>query len=162
MRPRSRARRVLKWTGLAFSLLLLGLWLFSFKGTVFYGVDGFVGHAARIGVVEGMAGVCATDRVVLDGWRFTWDLHAPIAKVRWLPKYLWTPQHKDVFVPLWMPLVLVIFPTFIFWWRERRCPKGHCQTCGYDLTGNVSGICPECGEKIVGQVEDLPGPPSCD
>lgn len=23
-----------------------------------------------------------------------------------------------------------------------------CQTCGYDLTGNISGVCPECGENI--------------
>ena len=23
----------------------------------------------------------------------------------------------------------------------------HCR-CGYDLTGNVSGVCPECGERI--------------
>ncbi len=27
-------------------------------------------------------------------------------------------------------------------------PAGHCQTCGYNLTGNVSGICPECGEAV--------------
>ena len=27
-----------------------------------------------------------------------------------------------------------------------RPPVGHCQNCGYDLTGNVSGVCPECGE----------------
>jgi hypothetical protein len=26
--------------------------------------------------------------------------------------------------------------------------KGLCVKCGYDLTGNVSGVCPECGEKI--------------
>ena len=24
---------------------------------------------------------------------------------------------------------------------------GHCRKCGYDLTGNTSGICPECGLK---------------
>ena len=24
-------------------------------------------------------------------------------------------------------------------------PTGQCLTCGYDLTGNVSGVCPECG-----------------
>ncbi len=24
----------------------------------------------------------------------------------------------------------------------------HCLTCGYNLTGNVSGICPECGSEI--------------
>lgn len=29
-----------------------------------------------------------------------------------------------------------------------RYPKGHCQTCSYDLTGNVTGICPECGIEI--------------
>ncbi len=26
-----------------------------------------------------------------------------------------------------------------------RYPHGHCQSCGYNLTGNLSGICPECG-----------------
>ena len=26
--------------------------------------------------------------------------------------------------------------------RRRRCA---CASCGYDLTGNVSGVCPECG-----------------
>ena len=29
---------------------------------------------------------------------------------------------------------------------RRRFPAGHCQKCGYDLTGSVSGRCPECGE----------------
>ena len=24
-----------------------------------------------------------------------------------------------------------------------------CEGCGYDLTGNVSGVCPECGLTIV-------------
>ena len=32
------------------------------------------------------------------------------------------------------------------WWRARRAAPGHCQRCGYDLTGNQSGVCPECGE----------------
>ena len=31
-------------------------------------------------------------------------------------------------------------------WVRRRA--GRCLYCGYDLTGNVSGICPECGEKV--------------
>ena len=34
-------------------------------------------------------------------------------------------------------------------WREwRRKPFGHCQKCGYNLTGNTSGVCPECGRSI--------------
>jgi hypothetical protein len=35
--------------------------------------------------------------------------------------------------------------------RER--PKHACQICGYDLTGNFSGICPECGTTIVDKLE---------
>ena len=31
-------------------------------------------------------------------------------------------------------------------WRTGR-PPGVCLRCGYDLTGNVSGVCPECGAK---------------
>lgn len=33
--------------------------------------------------------------------------------------------------------------------RKREIPTGYCQECGYNLTGNVSGVCPECGEKIL-------------
>jgi hypothetical protein len=29
--------------------------------------------------------------------------------------------------------------------RQRRRRTGLCSRCGYDLTGNVSGVCPECG-----------------
>ncbi len=31
--------------------------------------------------------------------------------------------------------------------RRGRIPPGHCR-CGYDLTGNVSGTCPECGAVV--------------
>lgn len=29
--------------------------------------------------------------------------------------------------------------------RRRRQPPGCCIACGYNLTGNLSGVCPECG-----------------
>ena len=29
-------------------------------------------------------------------------------------------------------------------WLERNMPR-RCADCGYDLTGNITGICPECG-----------------
>ena len=48
-------------------------------------------------------------------------------------------------VPLWLILAAVSAPTAFLWYRDRRQPKGHCPSCGYDLTGNVSGVCPECG-----------------
>jgi uncharacterized paraquat-inducible protein A len=31
---------------------------------------------------------------------------------------------------------------------EQRARAGQCTTCGYNLTGNVSGTCPECGTSI--------------
>ncbi len=52
-------------------------------------------------------------------------------------------------LPLWLPLVVVAIPTAILWHRDRRrIPPGHCQQCEYDLTGNESGVCPECGRLV--------------
>ena len=33
-------------------------------------------------------------------------------------------------------------------WRRRK--RGLCLHCGYNLTGNTSGVCPECAQKIEG------------
>ena len=33
-------------------------------------------------------------------------------------------------------------------WNKWRYPPNHCRTCGYNLTGNISGVCPECGTSI--------------
>ena len=49
-------------------------------------------------------------------------------------------------IPVWSPLALTALLTAFLFWRARRIPPGHCP-CGYDLTGNVSGTCPECGER---------------
>ena len=38
--------------------------------------------------------------------------------------------------------------------RQRRRRVGLCTSCGYDLTGNVSGVCPECGRAVV--VHEVP------
>lgn len=34
--------------------------------------------------------------------------------------------------------------------------RGCCPGCGYNLTGNVSGICPECGKAIESPIETTP------
>ena len=64
-----------------------------------------------------------------------------------------SPSMVDVRVPLWAPSVLFAgYPAAAFirgpLRRWRRPRKGLCVKCGYNLTGNTSGICPECGEGI--------------
>ena len=60
----------------------------------------------------------------------------------------------DLCVPLWPMFVLsACYPTFVLvCWsihRRRRSGRGLCMSCRYDLTGNVSGVCPECGRAII-------------
>jgi predicted RNA-binding Zn-ribbon protein involved in translation (DUF1610 family) len=51
-----------------------------------------------------------------------------------------------------MPLLGGVIAHIVFKRRERaremRRRHNLCVACGYNLTGNVSGACPECGEKI--------------
>ena len=49
-------------------------------------------------------------------------------------------------------VALVACAAIAWWWWDRpidlaaqRRASGQCPYCGYDLTGNVSGVCPECG-----------------
>ena len=41
-------------------------------------------------------------------------------------------------------------PTLLGWhlWVDVKENDHKWQKCNYDLTGNTSGICPECGERI--------------
>jgi len=51
-----------------------------------------------------------------------------------------------VFVLEMLLIGLGLFGGFVF--SGRHYPPGHCQRCGYNLRGNVSGRCPECGKPI--------------
>lgn len=53
-------------------------------------------------------------------------------------------------LPLWIPFAFFALVTLDLWRKSRRHPPGCCRKCGYDLTGNVSGKCPECGTATRG------------
>ena len=65
--------------------------------------------------------------------------------VYWLGIY----TSRMVGIPLWAVFLVAVIPSSIGWRRYRRPPPGRCQKCGYDLTGNVTGVCPECGTEIL-------------
>ncbi len=54
--------------------------------------------------------------------------------------------------PAWLPVAaLLALPA----WRAGVAARGRgvcCRSFGYDLTGNVSGVCPECGAPVPADV----------
>ena len=56
----------------------------------------------------------------------------------------------DLYVLL--SLVITVFAAGVFYkkyrWRIVDDPSLFCIQCSYDLTGNESGVCPECGTEI--------------
>ena len=57
--------------------------------------------------------------------------------------------------PFWaLAMATAILPAlFIKKCVFRRPSHGHC-ACGYNLTGNVSGVCPECGNKVATETQN--------
>ncbi len=147
-REGSRLRRFSKWTGAALSLMLLLLW----GGTALW--EGwFVIHGYTVMYRRGCV-VAYWGRNTLDQ---QWDFHArrrwDALVIEWKPRwrtypFAAGPVRVAVVVPLWIPFLAIALPTYILWRRDRRHPPGHCQECGYDLTGNVTGVCSECGVRI--------------
>ncbi len=145
-----RRLRILKWAGLTLSLMIFCLWaaplrswevvcpqtaaagettyrIWFLRGSLIFYSYGYQGHS-RLDVF-----------VPADGW-------TPFFRKKGNAHLGW---NRAVAVPLWMPFLLVAIPTAYLWWRDRRRTSlGHCQKCGHDLTANVSGVCPECGEKV--------------
>lgn len=55
-------------------------------------------------------------------------------------------------IPCWIAcMATAVLPMGVILIRiRRRHPdsKGRCPSCNYDLTGNTSGVCPECGTPV--------------
>jgi len=59
-------------------------------------------------------------------------------------------------IPCWLAVaIFALLPGFMIGQsavgglrRRLRALRGRCSKCGYNLTGNASGVCPECGAKV--------------
>ncbi len=149
--PTFRAVGVLKWFGVAVCVAVLLMSTVS----VFVGVG--YGHRAFEALV--MAGIVDAERgsFRLDAnggfqtfefmiIRSDWSLWAPVVEYFSLPSI----RPGGIHLPLGVPLLLTAVATAILFRRDHCAspPAGHCRVCGYDLTGNESGFCSECGTKI--------------
>jgi hypothetical protein len=86
--------------------------------------------------------------VTVLGSRFEFDI-ASSTDSRGLPQQ----SGLIVEIPMWFPCVLFsIYPALASIAGLLRCRRRRrrnlCTGCGYNLTGNVSGRCPECGTAI--------------
>ena len=147
----SRARRILKWTGAGLSLVLLAAWGMSLYCWAEYRATPHLSIFIDSGSI---------------GWIFTSYSSQP-SSLTWhpfsrfgfhVPWYTLDQKSGQGYVhaagcAFWLLLLLTAIPTVWLWHRDRRLffsPPDHliCRGCGYDLTGNLSGVCSECGEKV--------------
>jgi hypothetical protein len=155
-RPRRRFRRIAKWIGTAVSVFTAvvyilciptvgsrsacvilsmdsGLWMFG-AGEVVFSSNSATPREIRT-EFWGPKPLDWGYTVQADKGRFAYGIRMPN----------WNGL-KWIRMPLWLPFIVFAAPTTYLWHRDRRrIPPGHCHSCNYNLTGNTSGICPECG-----------------
>lgn len=166
-----RTGSILVWVGTAISVAIVALWAASTHWIV-----GDVGEHYQVSVFDGCIActvLIGSPRDVEDTRDYYIGLppggyclvredlsDAPVGWSRWGFVLPWgnakrgEPSVPAVAVaggilPLWLPLaVIVVFVAVLSWRQRSRGLRGGCIVCSYDLTGNVSGICPECGTPI--------------
>ena len=137
-----RKRGSVKWVGVVACALLLCVWI----GT-FWSAFGYQAPAVVVDLSVGCIEVSVYPKgMPTQGWFAAWQPY----EAYWLPRLIRgsfvTSRTTHVFVPLWIPLLVVGVATIWAFRYDWRFAPGHCQTCGYDLSGSGSAAgCPECG-----------------
>jgi len=94
---------------------------------------------------------------VIAGVAFNMGVHFLLSRTpgtiivpRTLPSFVFLTFLGNLMVSGIVSVAMCHFLTL--WWTRRQRAKllraGLCTNCGYDLTGNTSGVCPECGAPI--------------
>ncbi len=114
----------------------------------------------RLIAVAGAIGlVChwVTSRIGRPGHRITPLILVSVASslvTAWFCFLITYVQVGEVPEPPGVPILIAIlsFPVSLAagvpFWRSQHVLPGHCEHCGYNLTGNTSDVCPECGSPL--------------
>ena len=145
----SRIRRIAKWSGVVVCVVLVAGWVVSLRWGIAYALGRLGRSDLEVSIAWGGINLVrfppGSSRLREGGFEFVrfegW-------MTAWLPMFSSMLGGSVLFIPMWMPLGAVALPTAYLFHRDRRHPRGHCKQCGYDLQGNESGVCPECGRAI--------------
>jgi hypothetical protein len=160
VRTHSRFRRIAKWTGTVACVATLAAGVLTLKLRFeWLSAEERIGIAAQWGALwliwrsDGYPFDAWGGPVPEAGWSIHWyefdwsEAFGLASRQITRPTLGWaSPKHRSLSIPFWMLLVAIGIPTFRLWQRDRRYKPGHCRHCGYNLTGNQCGVCPECGE----------------
>lgn len=153
MKREFRKLFVFKWIGVVCSAVVTTLWLVSQRFEIF--------HISAMGVIGCSSGSIFYDssnllNVATGGWHINSTSYWSLASCFDLPRFTWEGSpwsngtgsgYCGIFVPFWCVVSAALFVTGFLWFADRR-RLGECAGCRYDLTGNVSGVCPECGTAV--------------
>jgi len=148
---RFRALRICKWLATGATALILIIWPVSRYWAVTYALESKL--VGTIGIFNGAVFTHSSNPNLQfeEEERGLFLLRYPLERrkgMSWWPGGGKTPVGWLVRIPLWMLLVPHAGIAALLFWKDRRLPPGHCPHCRYNLTGNVSGVCPECGTRI--------------
>jgi hypothetical protein len=160
--PWSRSARRTLALSLATTGVLAGLWLTSVSYWIAYSDGAQVVEIDRCACIVRTTADAefVTTEADEPGWQ--WGAQHPV-ELHWeLPHTalcvmtcvgVWS----ELVLPFWMLLGLSAAPAVVLLWHHRRRRRpGYCRQCGYNLTGNASGKCPECGTPVGGSRQVAP------
>lgn len=105
---------------------------------------------SRFAYVNILKVTCLYEGRVGIGWvPFTsWFVFTPIEwashEFQWLPAV----EQRVLYLPIWLIALVLWLTNYGIAVRRKPQDGSSCVECGYDLKGNVSGKCPECGTPI--------------
>lgn len=138
---RRRVRFIARWSVTVAGLLVIGVGGLSTRWSIFY-----EGCYATVAVRMGTFYLWPGARQEAQGWLVegAWQYDS-----WWLDHLRINIRRNHAWIPLWIPALALLLPAVVMWRHDlRQVAPGHCRKCNYDLTGNVSGRCPECGAPL--------------